>query len=47
MKAAAHDYVRKGNLSRLGPVVERALRDAEQRRQRRRAQEALREAEEK
>ncbi len=47
MKAGAHDYVPKDNLVRLAPVVERALRDAEQRRQRRRAQEALREAEEK
>jgi PAS domain-containing protein len=47
MKAGAHDYVPKDNLARLAPVVERALRDAEQRRQRRRAQEALREAEEK
>jgi len=47
MKAGAHDYVHKDNLVRLAPVVERALRDAEQRRQRRRAQEALREAEEK
>ena len=47
IKAGAHDYVPKDNLARLAPVVERALRDAEQRRQRRRAQEALREAEEK
>lgn len=47
MKAGAHDYVPKDNLARLTPVVERALRDAEERRQRRRAQRALREAEEK
>ncbi len=39
MKAGAHDYVFKGNLSRLGPAVERELRQAEERRERRRAEE--------
>ena len=36
MKAGAHDYVMKDNLTRLGPAVERELREAEMRRQRRR-----------
>lgn len=35
MKAGAHDYVMKDNLARLGPAVERELRDAEVRRARR------------
>ncbi len=47
MKAGAHDFVAKDSLARLVPVIERELRDAEERRERRRAQEALREAEEK
>jgi len=34
MKSGAHDYVMKSNLSRLGPAVERELRDAEIRRTR-------------
>ncbi|HLF08191.1 MAG TPA: PAS domain S-box protein, partial [Dehalococcoidia bacterium] len=42
MKAGAHDYLFKGNLARLFPAVERELRDAEVRRARRRAEEALR-----
>jgi two-component system sensor histidine kinase UhpB len=37
MKAGAHDYVMKGNLARLGPAVERELREAESRRTRRQA----------
>ena len=44
MKAGAHDYVMKDKLARLGPAVERELRDAEVRRERRRAEEALRRA---
>ena len=47
MKAGAQDYVPKDNLARLAPAVERELEDAEERRQRRQAQEALRTAEEK
>ena len=47
MKAGAHDYVPKDSLARLTPAIERELRDAEERRQRRQAQEALRLAEEK
>ncbi len=42
MKAGAHDYLMKGNLARLAPAVERELREAEVRRERKRAEEALR-----
>jgi signal transduction histidine kinase len=42
MKAGAHDFVMKDKLARLGAAVERELRDAEVRRERRRAEEALR-----
>lgn len=42
MKAGAHDYVMKDNLARLGPAVQRELREAEERRARRRAEEKLR-----
>ncbi|HJW04309.1 MAG TPA: PAS domain S-box protein [Azospira sp.] len=42
IKAGADDFVMKGNLSRLPPVVERALRDAATRRENRKAQEELR-----
>ena len=41
MKAGAHDYIMKDNLTRLVPAVERELRDAESRLQRRRAEESL------
>ena len=47
MKAGAHDYIQKGNLARLMPAIERELRDAQVRRERKRAEEALRESEEK
>ena len=47
MKAGAHDYVMKHRLLRLTSGVEHALRDAEDRRGRKRAEEALRESEEK
>ena len=43
----ATDYVLKQKLSRLAPAVVRALRDAENRRERRRAEETLRESEER
>jgi PAS domain S-box-containing protein len=39
MKAGAHDYLIKGNLKRLTPAVERELREAEERRARRQAEE--------
>jgi signal transduction histidine kinase/CheY-like chemotaxis protein len=35
MKDGAHDYIMKGNLARLSPAIERELRDAEVRRERR------------
>jgi len=41
MKAGAHDYIMKGNLPRLVPAVERELRDAEVRRERKREQKRL------
>ncbi len=42
MKAGAHDYLMKGNLSRLVPAIERELREASGRQQRRLAEEAIR-----
>jgi signal transduction histidine kinase len=41
MKAGAHDYVMKDKPQRLAPAVERELREAEVRRQRRRSEETL------
>ncbi|MBI4318376.1 MAG: response regulator [Chloroflexi bacterium] len=41
MKAGAHDYIVKGSLSRLVPAVERELREAAVRRERREADAAL------
>ena len=41
MKAGAHDYIMKDNLTRLVPSVERELREAESRRQHRRAESIL------
>jgi PAS domain S-box-containing protein len=41
----ATDYVLKHNLSRLAPAVQRALQEARNRRERRQAQEALKESE--
>src|SRR5687767_6105172 len=41
MRAGAHDYVLKHNLRRLGPAVERELREAANRRQQHRTQAAL------
>jgi len=45
MKAGAHDYIMKDNLSRLGPIVDRELREADVRTQRLRAEATLRESE--
>ena len=42
MKAGANDYVLKGNLKRLVPAIRRELREAEGRRQRKRAEEERR-----
>lgn len=47
LKKGATDYVLKQNLARLGPAVDRALREAEERRQRRQAEDMLRESEER
>ncbi len=41
MKAGAHDYLLKGELARLAPAVERELAQAESRRERHQAEEAL------
>src|SRR5581483_11038618 len=41
MRSGAHDYILKGSLARLVPAVERELREAEVRRERRKAANAL------
>ncbi len=41
MRTGAHDYVVKGNLKRLVPAIERELREAEMRRRKRKAEQAL------
>lgn len=46
MKAGAHDYLMKDNLARLCPAIERELKEAESRRERKRAEEALKESRE-
>ncbi|HUI87235.1 MAG TPA: HD domain-containing phosphohydrolase [Anaerolineales bacterium] len=45
LKAGAHDYVNKGNMARLVPAIRRELAEADMRRQRRQAIEALHESE--
>ena len=45
MRAGAHDYIMKGSSARLIPAIERELREAAGRANRRRAEEALRENE--
>nr|WP_296071666.1 response regulator [uncultured Actinoplanes sp.] len=47
MRAGARDFVLKDRLARLAPAVQRELHEAAERRQRRRAEEALRESEER
>jgi PAS domain S-box-containing protein len=42
LRCGAHDYLTKGNLARLVPVVERELREAETRRERKQAEMVLR-----
>lgn len=44
MKAGANDYILKGNLFRLVPAIRRELADATERRDRRRAEDALKKA---
>jgi len=46
MRAGAHDFVTKDKLARLGPAIERELRDATVRRERARAEALLRQAQE-
>ena len=45
MRSGAQDYLIKGNLARLAPAVERELREAAARLERRRAEHALQESE--
>ncbi len=47
MKAGADDYILKDNLARLAPAVERELEEARTRRERREAQQALKESEQR
>ena len=47
MKAGASDYVMKGNLPRLIPAIERELKEAVSREEKKKAERALRENEEK
>ncbi len=47
MKSGAHDFVLKQNLGRLLPAVDRELREAKERRERRRAEAALRQSEQR
>src|SRR2546428_9418687 len=46
MKSGAHGCLTQGKLTRLGAAVERELRDAEERREHKKAEEALRRSEE-
>jgi len=45
MKVGASDYVMKNQLERLGPAIERGLKETVERRERKRAEEALRKSE--
>jgi PAS domain S-box-containing protein len=45
MRYGAHDYIMKGNLSRLVPAIERELKEAESRRKRRLAEDTLQKSE--
>ncbi len=45
MRAGAHDYIMKDRLARLVPAIEREVREANVRRERKRADSALRESE--
>ncbi len=47
MRAGAHDYLLKGKLKKLIPVIQLELREAQEREGRRRADEALRQTEER
>lgn len=45
MRAGAHDYIMKENLARLVPAIERELKEAEERKKCKEAEEALRKSE--
>lgn len=45
LKAGAHDFIIKGKYARLGPALEREIREAQVRSERRKAEEKLRESE--
>ncbi|MCJ7531490.1 MAG: PAS domain S-box protein [Anaerolineales bacterium] len=45
MKTGTHDYFMKNKLARLAPAVEREIREAQMRQERKRGEEALRESE--
>jgi PAS domain S-box-containing protein len=47
MRLGAHDYINKANLTRLGPAIERELREARVRRERNSIEGKLRESEER
>ena len=47
MRLGAHDYIMKGNLSRLCPAIDRELKEAEIRNKEKRAEKALRESEDR
>ncbi len=47
MKTGAHDYIMKNNLARLNPAIERELREAKNRQERKRADQELKRSEEK
>jgi diguanylate cyclase (GGDEF)-like protein len=47
LKLGAEDFVRKDNLARLVPAIERGLRESEQRRKRQLAEDALRKSEDR
>ncbi|MEA3308423.1 MAG: ATP-binding protein [Chloroflexota bacterium] len=47
MRGGAHDYVMKDNLARLAPAVQRELREAKVRRERKKSEQALHESEER
>jgi PAS domain S-box-containing protein len=47
MRAGAHDYLMKDNLTRLAPAIERELNEAENRRARRQMEQGLRQSEDR
>jgi PAS domain S-box-containing protein len=47
LKAGANDYLLKDRLSRIGPAIDRALKDVAQRKKRKQAEQSLRESEER